>query len=178
MPSSITHNDTHNITFTNGEGVALTTIKLYEYEIGGMWNEIGDNGGLGLINGGSVIYELDQDNLYKVEIIYTSGANTIKKEFEYLVTDNAETIISNLLTKVVCNCNDISREKQKVYFQFNRTLMFIASSIVYAWKHHGESTSEYIDAQLASIDQINTRLNNFYDNCEFDDCVSNTCNCQ
>lgn len=178
MPSSISHNSSLNITYTNQTGVALLTLKLYEYEIGGMWDEIDNNSGLGLAIGGTKVYSLEQDNLYKVQITYTSGANTIKQEFEYLVTDITEDIVLDLIQKVVCKCNNVSREKQKIYFQFNRLLMLIASTLSYAWKHHGESTNEYVDSQLASVEQINTRINDFYENCDIEECTNSTCSCQ
>ena len=173
---SITHNSNLSLTYTNNIGVALTTVKLYEYEVGGMWNLLQTDTALAAL--GTIVYALEQDNLYRIVIEYTSGANTIKVEYEYLVTDTTEDIVAELLLKVICKCNDISRDKQKVYFQFNKMLMFVASTLSYAWKHHGESTSEYVDSQLASVIQVNTRIADFYENCTFDECTSSTCNCQ
>ena len=177
MASTITHTGDYAFTFTAGQAYTLTTIKLFEYSVGGYWNLIDDNDLATVADGGEVDFTVSSDNLYKIEITYTDGISNIKLDFEYLVTDGIQAKVLALLQKVFCKCNPNSICKQKDYYNFNKFLMTIASGITYAWRNKDASSSELLGTQRVTIEQINARLDAFYTNCTIDSCSSNTCNC-
>ena len=166
-----------SFTYTNDIGSTLTNVILYEYEIGGFWNEIDNNDSTTLADGESIVYDITQDNLYKIEITYLDGAIIVRIEYMYLVTDNVESYILTLLKKLICYCNSVSINKQKDYYQANKFFLTIGAAIAHARVNRNNSTSALLDSQLLTVIQLNERLSNFNANCTIEECTNETCNC-
>lgn len=177
MASTIEHVGDLSFKFTNGEGLTIDSIELYEYEVGGLWQIIDTNQLATLADTESVTYTVSQDNVYKIAIFYSTGGTDIRKEFIYLVTDTIENIIYNTLVKVFCGCNVLTKCKQKDYYKFNRLLIFVAAAFGYVYKNRNNATSTMFNTVKSTITSINTRINDFYSNCEFKPCSTSNCTC-